>query len=419
LLDRTRPQWPGGRAFLAVWAGEVGSVLGDYAYQVAFAWLVLSISHSAATLAEVMVCYAACSGVLILVGGAATDRWSPRRVMICSHLSKGALVSALCVLASVHEVHVWACFAIAAAFGIADSFFWPASASIVPSLVSAAELPRANAIVAVGEQTALFLGPVIGGLLTSAFSPAPAFGLDAVTFFAAAWTVTLAPRSASRPAQAEQWTIRTLAASVTAGFAYARAKPDIRSVLVLIAAATLAYSGLFAVGLPAFAHALGRGALPLGILVASWGAGQLAGAVSATVTGLPTRWGLLIVGMAVCEGLALLVIGWTSSLTIACALLVVLGFGVAYATDVAIPTWIQASTPAEMLGRVNGIINLPRVLLPPVSIAMMGALAVVSVRLPFFFAAAPMLLAALALAATGTTRQLAMQAPADSVRGPS
>jgi MFS family permease len=416
LPDRATRQWPRGRAFRAVWGGEVGSVLGDYAYQVAFAWLVLSISHSAATLAEVMVCNVACSGVLILAGGAVTDRWSPRRVMICSHLSKGVLVSVLCALATVHTVHIWACFAIAAAFGIADAFFWPASGSILPSLVCAEELPRANAVVAVGEQTALFLGPVIGGVLVSVFSPASAFALDAVTFFAAAWTVTLAPRTTPAPSQAEQWTIRALAASVTAGLAYARGKRDIRSVFVLTAASTLAYSGLFAVALPAFAHALGRGALPLGILVACWGAGQLAGSLSASVTGLPSRWGLLIVAMSGCEGISLLAIGWTGSLTIACALLVVLGFGVAYASDVAIPTWIQVSTSADMLGRVNSIINLPRVLLPPVSMAVMGALAAVSVRLPFVFAAAPMLLAGAALAATGATRQLAMNAQAESAR---
>ncbi len=392
-------------------------MLGDYAYLVAFAWLVLSISHSAATLAEVMVCNVGCSGVLILVGGVVTDRWSPRRVVICSHLIKGVLVAVLCGLASAHAVHIWACFAIAAAFGIADSFFWPASGSILPCLVTAEELPRATAIVAVGEQTALLLGPVIGGLLVSAFSPAPAFGLDAVTFFAAAWTATRAPRTTSVPSSAEQWGIRALAASVSAGFRYARGNRDIRSVLVLIAASTLAYSGLFAVALPAFAHALGRGALSLGILVACWGAGQLAGAASASVTGLPSRWGLLIVGMSGCEGLSFLAIGWAGSLPVACALLVVLGFGVAYASDVAIPTWIQVSTPAEMLGRVNSIVNLPRVLLPPVSMAVMGALAAVSVRLPFLFAAAPMLLAGVALAATGATRQLAMKTQADTVAG--
>jgi len=120
---------------------------------------------------------------------------------------------------------------------------------------------------------------------------------------------------------------------------------------------------------------------------------------------------MLILGMSVCEGLSFLAIGWTSSLAVAYALLVILGFGVAYSSDVAIPTWIQVSTTPEVLGRVNSIINLPRILLQPASIAAMGALAVVSVRLPFFFAAGVMLLAGIALAAAGTLRQLAITEP--------
>ena len=83
--------WAGGRAlhdrtFRAVAGGEVLSMLGDYAYQVAFAWLVLSVTGSAVTLAAVMICNVVPNGLLILAGGAVTDRWSPRHVMFCSHL---------------------------------------------------------------------------------------------------------------------------------------------------------------------------------------------------------------------------------------------------------------------------------------------------------------------------------------------
>jgi len=38
------------RAFRTVAGGEAPSMLGDYAYQVAFAWLVLSFTGSAVTL---------------------------------------------------------------------------------------------------------------------------------------------------------------------------------------------------------------------------------------------------------------------------------------------------------------------------------------------------------------------------------
>ena len=70
-----------------------------------------------------------------------------------------------------------------------------------------------------------------------------------------------------------------------------------RIVVLLVGAATLSYSGLFTVGLPALARSFRGGPLLLGALFAAWGLGQLVGVLSAAVTGLPRRWGLLIIGV--------------------------------------------------------------------------------------------------------------------------
>jgi MFS family permease len=283
------------RAFRTVAGGEVLSMLGDYAYQVAFAWLVLSFTGSALTLAGVMICNVVPNGLLILVGGAVTDRWSPKAVMFCSHMSRGLLVSGLCVLTVTGSARVWQFYAMAAAFGLADAFFWPASGSIVPLLVQPGDLPAANALLAGGEQVAMFAGPLLGGALMSAFSPSAVLAVNAATFFIAAVTVLRAPAVSARHKQ--RWSARGLLSSITSGLSYARGAADVRAVLVLVSASTLAYSGLFAVALPAFARASGHGSLALGAMVACWGLGQLLGAVSAGITGLPRRWGVLIIGM--------------------------------------------------------------------------------------------------------------------------
>jgi sugar phosphate permease len=47
--------------------------------------------------------------------------------MFCSHAPRGLLVSGLCVLTVTGSALVWQFHAIAAAFGLADAFFWPAS----------------------------------------------------------------------------------------------------------------------------------------------------------------------------------------------------------------------------------------------------------------------------------------------------
>ena len=253
----------------------------------------------------------------------------------------------------------------------------------------------------------MFAGPLLGGAVMAAFSPPAVLAVNAATFFIAAVTVMRVPAAAS-PGR-DQWSTRGLLPSITAGLSYARGAAGVRAVLVIVSASTLAYSGLFAVALPAFARASGHGSLALGALIACWGLGQLLGAISAGITGLPHRWGALIIGVALCEGAAFAVIGAAASVPVACSLLAVLGFGVAYSSDVALPAWIQISTPAGMLGRVNSLISLPRAILPPVSLAVMGALAAADTQLPFYLASALMLLAGAVLALDPAARKLSIE----------
>ena len=119
--------------------------------------------------------------------------------------------------------------------------------------------------------------------------------------------------------------------------------------------------------------------------------GQLLGTISAAITGLPRRWGLLIIGMTVIEATAFALLGISPNVFTASTILVVVGFGVAYSSDVPLPTFIQTRTPRQFLGRISSLIGLPRVALEPVSIAVLGALLARSAGWGFAVAAIPML----------------------------
>jgi hypothetical protein len=106
------------------------------------------------------------------------------------------------------------------------------------------------------------------------------------------------------------------------------------------------------------------------------------------------------------EGASFAVLGLVPAYPLAVALLAGLGVGVAYSTDVALPTFVQTRTPPELLGRVNSVLELPRVALVPVSVALMGVLAAVDVRWAFAYASVPMLLAGAVLAASPAARRL-------------
>jgi MFS family permease len=393
--------------FRWVVSGETLSLVGDSSFQIVLAWLVLTISGSPATLAGVLVAAAIPRGVLMLVGGAVTDRWSPRTVMLVCHLARAVAMVMLTVSAATDALRTWQFLVVGIGLGVADAFFWPASGSIVPSLVSPAQLPRANAVTAVGEQVGGLVGPVVGGFLLAATTPTVALAFNSMTFAVAAATVATAPaRTRAADPDPRPEPVRELVRDLRAGVAHAAADPRVRVVLLLVSAATLSYSGLFAVGLPALARRYPNGSVVLGLLVSAWGLGQLTGALLASITGLPRRWGLLIITMTICEGTAFAVLGLAPSYLLAVALLAVLGVGVAYSTDVALPTFIQSQTPRQLLGRVNSVLNLPRVALEPVSIAGMGLLAGVDLRLTFAAAALPMLLVGIRLALSPTARRL-------------
>ena len=386
--------------FRRVWAGESVSMLGDYSYDVVFAWLVLSTTGSTtATLAAVMVSIAVPRGALLLVGGAVTDRISPRAVMLLSHLVRGGCVLALAVLNATGTIAIWHFFVFGVLSGVAEAFFWPASTSILPSLVSDEQLPKANALLGMSEQFGRLVGPIAGGVLVALGDTTTAMLVNAATFLFAASTLSRAPKGA--PAERP---VTPLWREIGVGLRYARDNVEMRIVLLLVTAATLAYAGVFVVGLPVLAKELSGSPVALGVLAASWGLGQLVGAFGASVTGLPERWGLLIIGMALCEGLAFALIGFLPSVWGVAVVLAVLGIGVAYSSDVALPAFIQSTAPRELLGRVNSIVDLPRMTLDSVSIALMGVLVTIDVQWAFVLAALPMLAVGVGLAFSRTAR---------------
>jgi hypothetical protein len=141
-------------------------------------------------------------------------------------------------------------------------------------------------------------------------------------------------------------------------------------------------------------------------MIAGSGLGQLLGAIMAGVIGLPQRWGMLIIGLAFVEALSFFALGLSPTYWLVAAVLMVLGIGGAYVNDVAIPAWVQATTPEPLLGRVNSIIDVPRVTLEPLSMLVIGIASTIDVRLVFVAAAIPMLCAATTLITSQTAREL-------------
>ena len=115
-----------------------------------------------------------------------------------------------------------------------------------------------------------------------------------------------------------------------------------------------------------------------------------------------------MIAMTAAAGVAFAALGLVPALGPDAAILALLGFGVAYSSDVALPTWVQRSTSPDQLGRVNGLIELPRSGLAPVALVTFGALAGYHLPAAFLACGAAMLVTAAVAAASRSARQLAL-----------
>ena len=380
--------------------------MGDTAYVVAFAWLVLDQTGSAATLGLALLAGAVPRAILLLVGGATSDRYSPRAIMLASHLGRAAVIIIVYVLTVANNLDTWNLFAASALFGVADAFFFPASNSVLPLLVPDHQLARANAVTVAVQNIAQLIGPLIAGVLIAVADTSLVLALNALTFLIAASTVLAVPARKVADAENER---TALLQEVLSSVPYVLRRPEMRVVLALISVGALSYSGLFAVGLPVYARSLPEGPVALGVLLTAWFAGQVLGTTAASFTGLPAQWGMFVVAMTTIEGLAFLLLAFRLDLFLAAAILMTLGVGVAYSSDVALPTFIQLRTPPLMLGRVISVMELPRVVLEPISLAVMGVVAGVRPSLAFLFASIPLLILGGILASRASVRSLRLE----------
>ncbi len=182
------------RSFTLLWSGQIISRLGDSLYTIALAWWVLQKTGSATAMGIVLIFSTLPFLLFLLFGGVAGDRLPRLRLMLGSNLLCGGVVVLIAFLSFQQWLQLWQIFALSAIFGVVEAFFSPASAALLPDLVSAELLPSANSLSSISAQGAQFIGPAIGALLIALGGTSLAFALDGVSFIISATCVVALPR---------------------------------------------------------------------------------------------------------------------------------------------------------------------------------------------------------------------------------
>lgn len=314
---------------------------------VAVGWQIYDLTRDPFSLGLIGLVQFTPSLLLILVTGSVADRYNRRMVMaICLMVATLCAAALLGLTASGLFVPL-PVFAVLAVFGIARAFLGPASQSLAPNLVPAADLSNAIAWNSTATHTATIVGPVAGGLLYGV-GPMVPYWVSLIFFMAAAATVLSIPKPPQRTAGASKsW------ASLMGGFRYIRAEKVVLGAISLDLFAVL-LGGALAL-MPVFARdILTLGPWGLGLLRSAPGVGAVSMAVWLAAHPIRHRAGVLMLTGVGLFGLGTIVFGLSETAWLSVAALVVMGAAdmiSVYVRNTLVTLW----TPDELRGRVNAV----------------------------------------------------------------
>lgn len=375
------------KEFRRYWFAGAVSLFGDHVTFVALPWLVLKLTGDPLAMGTVIAVAAVPRALFMLFGGALSDRWSPRLVMLLSNLARFVLIVVLATLTYLDVITLWMILIIGFSFGLADAFFFPAASAMPPRLLERDRLAAGNSLLQGTLQITVVLGPMAGGLLIAALGGdasaderltdrvalATVFFLDASTFLLSLW-VLFTMRERFVP---DKQPAGSVLDSILEGLAWAWRDVPLRIFMLLMAGLSLVFRGPFMVGIPALAEAhLPQGAAAYGTVMSALGVGAIIGAlIAGSRPPLANHWlGKMLLFDFLVFGAVMCLMSQVHDLMVISTVVLFAGILDGYVI-VFLTTWVQRHVPAERLGRVMSAVMFVGQGLFPISSAAAGAIA--------------------------------------------
>ncbi len=376
-------------------AGEFVSGIGDWLYLIAILVVVYAETSSPVLLGIVGAARILPYVLLSVPAGIVADRFDRRMVLLVTDVARGVLMLALVAAVTV-DAHIGVIIGLSILAACFSTFFNPAIAALVPTLVDERDLGPANSAWATLDNLSFIIGPALAGILLGIGGLQIAFLLNAVSFAVVAvvlWRLPVAGRAPSpeagdgEEAAAEPPGWRSLAGLLFGPF-------------VLDASTSFVSGGVSVLTVVLAVDVLGAGEAGTGYLNAAVGVGGVvAGVAGGSLLAKPLRIPLLAGGLIGGAGLAGL--GLSGSLPLA-----MLAIGVAVAgvllLEIVTTTLVQRNVPDEQRGRAVGAIQTSSAILYSLGSLLMPVLASILGTTAVLIAAAALLVIG-ALTAVGLT----------------
>ncbi|MFE6892644.1 MFS transporter [Streptomyces sp. NPDC057694] len=332
--------------------GILVSLVGNEVFYFALGWeasehggSVAALALSAITLPRVL---------LLLVGGAVSDRVSARRVLITGDAAMLVFSLALATAAYYLGATPLLLIATGVAVGVVDAFYLPASGSMPRRLVAKGQLPRALSLRQVGGQVISMGGGPLAGVLVGLVGFAGAAFVNALTF-----AFTLVVLIAVRPRHDVPRVPKTdgLLKEALSGVKVAFSHPVLRPGLLLTGAAAGFLLPVLSLLVPLLAREEEWGAGAAGLVLGAQGVGMVAVTLVVVRRGPLGRPGLMAASALILAGVGVLVLGLSPGATASVAAGLVIGIGNGTFSAHIAPL-VLASSPDSHLSRIQAVLVL-------------------------------------------------------------
>lgn len=343
--------------FRYLWLATLISNTGSWMHEVGAGWLMATLTASPFMVALMQTATSLPVFLLAIPAGALADIFDRRIYLITAVTWMMVIALALGVLTVTGATNEWILVTLTFALGIGTAMIMPALAAITPELVPRPELHKAVALNAMGINVSRAVGPALAGVIIAAAGSGAVFLINTATFLLVVvvlWKWKRQTHQSNLPAERFITAIRT-------GLRFASHATALQATLVRSLGFFIFASALWAL-LPLVAKDLLHGGpKTYGVLLASIGAGAVAGALVLPAIRVRYSSDQMVAGATVIYSIAMLGTGFLKQIPVGMVLMAICGAAwitmistVSTATQLSLPNWVRSRGLSIMLATLMG-----------------------------------------------------------------
>jgi len=334
------------REYRLLYIGQLVSMFGSMITYVAVPYQVFELTHSSFLVGMLGASQLIPLLLFALWGGAYADAMDRRKLLVVSEIVMTTGSLALAINGMVSHSSVALIFAVSAIMSACSGFHRPAMDAMTPRLVDREDLTAVSALNFFRFSISAIGGPALGGVCMAALGYPLTYMIDVLSFL-----VSLISLAAIRRMPPSDRATRPGIQSIVEGLKYALGRRELIGTYVVdMVAMTFAMPmALF----PAMAVAWG-GAKAAGWLYSAMSFGSLFTTIFSGWTSKVNRHGAAVVIAAAIWALAIVFVGFSSSLPLAVVCLAMAGAADSVSGVFRVTIWNE-TIPSDLRGRLAGI----------------------------------------------------------------